>query len=94
MLKLKWIAVLVVTLFFGHVFGQTNSLPKPTGKYFVGVTYLSFTDEKRIELFDNNQKSKREITVKAWYPADEKSKPEPYLRNIDFAIKYCILPET
>ncbi len=94
MLKLKLIAVLVVTLFFGRVFGQTNSLPKPTGKYFVGVTYLSFTDEKRIELFDNDQKNKREITVKVWYPADVKSKPEPYLRNIDFAIKYCMFPET
>jgi len=94
MLKLKWSAFLVVALFFASVFGQTNSLPKPSGKYFVGVTYLSFTDEKRIELFDNDQKSKREITVKVWYPADERSKPEPYLRNIDFAIKYCQFPET
>jgi len=93
MLKLKWIAILVVTLFIGRVFGQTNSLPKPTGKYFVGVTYLGFTDEKRTELFDNDQKLKRNITVKAWYPAAEKSKPEPYLRNMNFAIKYMILPE-
>jgi len=94
MFKLKWIAVLPVILFFGHVFGQANSLPKPTGTYAVGVTYLNFTDEKRIELFDNNLKNKREITVKAWYPADEKSKPELYLRNIGFAITYCQLPET
>ena len=94
MSKLKWIAVLVVTLFFGSVFGQTNALPKPTGIYSVGVTYLSLTDEKRLELFDNSQKSKREITVKAWYPADEKSNPEPYVRNIDFAIKHCQFPET
>jgi pimeloyl-ACP methyl ester carboxylesterase len=94
MSPLKWIAVLAVTLFFGPVFGQTNSLPKPTGKYFVGVTYLSFTDEKRTELFDNDQKSKREITVKAWYPADIKSSSEPYLRHTEFALTYCQFPET
>jgi hypothetical protein len=97
MLRSKWMEVLLVVLFSGSIFGQTNTqintLPKPSGKYFVGVTYLSFTDEKRIELFDNDQKNKREITVKVWYPADAKSKPEPYLRNIDFAIKYCMFPE-
>jgi dienelactone hydrolase len=93
MIKSKWIAVLAAALFFTSVFGQASSLPKPTGRNFVGVTYLSFTDDQRIELFDNSQKSKREITVKAWYPADETSKPEPYLRNIDFAVKYLILPE-
>ena len=84
-------AVLLVLSAF--VSGQTNSLPKPDGKYSIGVTYLSFTDEKRIELFDNNLKNKREITVKVWYPADEKSSPEPYLRNAEFAIKYCQVPE-
>jgi hypothetical protein len=98
MLRLKLMEVLLVILLSGSIFGQTNTqtntLPKPSGQYLVGVTYLSFTDEKRVELFDNDQKSKREITVKAWYPADEKSKPEPYLRNIDFAIKYCMFPET
>jgi hypothetical protein len=90
----KFIAAGAVLLVLSSsVSGQINSLPKPDGKYSIGVTYLSFTDEKRIELFDNNLKNKREITVKAWYPADEKSNPEPYLRNADFAIKYCQLPE-
>ena len=52
---------------------QTDTLPKPSGKYFVGVTYLSFVDNNRKELFDNNQESNREITVKAWYPSDTES---------------------
>jgi dienelactone hydrolase len=92
---MKKIAVGAILLVLSDsVLGQTNSLPKPDGKYSIGVTYLSFTDEKRIELFDNNLKNKREITVKVWYPADEKSTLEPYLRNADFAIKYCQLPET
>jgi len=75
------------------VSGEPKSLPKPSGKYSVGVTYLALTDEKRVELFDNDLKNKRDITIKAWYPADVKSSPEPYLRNVEFAIKYCQLPE-
>jgi len=87
------VVVIVIIVLSDSVWGQTNSLPKPNGKYFVGVTYLSLTDEKRTELFDNDQKNKREITVKIWYPSDEKSNPEPYLRNIEFAIKHCQFSE-
>lgn len=74
---------------------QTNTLPKPTGQYFVGVTYLSFIDDNRIELFDDNQESNRDITIKAWYPSDNASDPEPYLLNAEseFAIKYFQFPE-
>jgi len=74
---------------------QTESLPRPTGKYFVGVTYLSFIDYNRKELFDNNQGKYREITVKAWYPSDIKSDFEPYLLNSEsgFAVKYLQFPE-
>jgi hypothetical protein len=73
--------------------GQTNTLPKPSGKYLTGIAYLSFTDESRKELFDNSGQSYREITVKVWYPTDKTSSPEPYLPNADFAIKYCMFPE-
>ena len=74
---------------------QTETLPKPTGKYYVGVTYLSFIDQNRKELFDNNQEKFREITVKTWYPSDIKSDFEPYLLNSEseFAIKYLQFPE-
>jgi predicted dienelactone hydrolase len=73
--------------------GQTNTLPKPSGKYLTGITYLSFTDESRKELFDNRGQSYRDITVKVLYPTDQTSNPEPYLPNADFAIKYCMFPE-
>jgi len=74
---------------------QTESLPKPTGKYFVGVSYLSFVDHNRKELFDNNQEKNREITVKTWYPSDIVSDFEPYLlkSESEFAVKYLQFPE-
>lgn len=72
---------------------QTNTLPSPSGNYKVSIHYVHFTDESRIELFDNDLDSKREITAKVWYPTDKKSACEPYVRNADFAIKYCMLPE-
>jgi predicted dienelactone hydrolase len=74
---------------------QTDRLPKPSGSYSIGVTYLSFTDDGRKELFDNSQKSFREITVKAWYPSDNKSNPEPYFLNAEaeFAVRYLQFPE-
>ena len=74
---------------------QTDTLPSPSGKYFVGVTYLSFVDNNRKELFDNKQESKREITVKAWYPSDTESNHEPYFlkAEADFALKYLQFPQ-
>jgi len=87
--------LLLLSSFFVIGQSQTESLPKPTGNYFVGVTYLSFVDNNRKELFDNNQQKIREITVKAWYPSDIKSDFETYLLNSEseFAIKYLQFPE-
>ena len=87
--------MLLLSSLFATGQSQTESLPKPTGKYFVGVTYLSFVDYNRKELFDNNQEKNREITVKAWYPSDIKSDFEPYLLNSEsgFAVKYLQFPE-
>jgi len=73
--------------------GQSNTLPKPSGVYLTGIAYLSLTDESRKELFDNSGQGYREITIKAWYPTDKTSNPEPYLPDADFAIKYCMFPE-
>jgi len=72
---------------------QANTLPKPSGKHSIGVTYLSFTDHTRKELFDNSLQNNREITVKAWYPTENSSKPEPYFLNSEFAIEYLQFPE-
>jgi hypothetical protein len=82
-------------LLYSTVQGQTDALPKPTGKHSVGIIYLSFIDDNRKELFDNNQKINREITIKGWYPSDNKSNPEPYFLNAEaeFALKYLQFPE-
>jgi hypothetical protein len=66
--------------------GQNNQLPKPSGKYLTGVTYMNLTDTSRKELFDNDQKSYRELTIKVWYPADKTTDYEPYLENPDLIV--------
>jgi len=65
---------------------QNNHLPRPAGKYLVGVGYLSLADSSRKELFDNNLKSYRTLTVKFWYPSDIKTSYEPYIENADYII--------
>jgi len=93
---MKRIFILLLSgLLFNTGQGQTEALPKPTGKHLVGITYLSFIDDDRKELFDNNQESNREITVKAWYPSDTAFIPEPYLlkAEAEFAVKYLQFPE-
>jgi predicted dienelactone hydrolase len=51
-----------------------------------GVSYLSLIDSSRKELFDNEGKKYRELTIKVWYPADKKTKDELYLENTDMLI--------
>jgi predicted dienelactone hydrolase len=45
-------------------------LPGPTGAQAVGTTHLAFVDESRRELFTDDPDDRREVTVRAWYPAD------------------------
>ena len=87
--------LLMCSLLLASAQSQTDTLQKPTGKYLVGVTYLSFVDSTRKELFDNTNESNREITVKAWYPSDTESNPEPYLlkAEAEFAVKYLQFPQ-
>ena len=95
-MRIKCVFILLLCgLVLNSVQSQINTLPKPTGKYFVGITYLSFVDDNRKELFDNNQESNREITVKVWYPSDNKTNPEPYflVAEAEFAMKYLQFPE-
>jgi pimeloyl-ACP methyl ester carboxylesterase len=92
MIKLSTSIVLLGLLNFAQ--GQTNTLPKPSGEYPTGVAYLNFVDESRKELFDGSGRSYREMTVKAWYPSDRPSDPEPYLlaAEANFAAKYLQFP--
>lgn len=74
--------------------GQANQLPKPTGKYFIGVAYLSLTDSSRSELFDDSNNSYRNIAVKVWYPTDIKGDCTSYFENADFVINHFNFPES
>ncbi|MBN1504344.1 MAG: hypothetical protein JW952_04700, partial [Candidatus Eisenbacteria bacterium] len=60
------------------------------------MSYLSFIDDSRKEIFDTTQTSQREITVKVWYPSDLRSDPEPYFLTAEaaFATKYLQFPST
>jgi hypothetical protein len=88
------LCIIILGLFFTFSVPRKNStLPKPTGKHSVGITFLNFTDDSRKELFDNHKKKNREITVKAWYPTDTKTEPAPYFLNAEFAIKKCMFTE-
>ncbi len=91
------VKLLIQVLLFGLLSsaqGQTNTLPKPSGEYLTGVSYLNFVDESRKEIFDSSGRSFREMTVKVWYPSDRQSDPEPCLLKAEanFATKYLQFP--
>ena len=74
--------------------GQDNRIPEPSGRYITGVSYLTFIDSSRKELFDNEGKKYRELTIKVWYPADKRTKNELYLENPEMLIKNFGFTET
>lgn len=73
---------------------QAAELPEPRGNYPIGITYLSFTDQNRSEIFTSDPTDNREITVKAWYPAEpvENAKLAPYIRNAEEIVPIFNLP--
>lgn len=73
---------------------QAAELPEPRGNYPIGITYLSFTDQNRPEIFTFDPTDNREITVKAWYPAEpvENAKLAPYIRNAEEIVPIFNLP--
>jgi hypothetical protein len=75
----------IINLFINCA-GQNYQLLKPSGKYLTGVSYLDLIDSSRKELFDDTGSIHRELTIKAWYPADKRNSPESYLENPDFII--------
>lgn len=57
------------------------SLPKPDGKYSVGITRFALKDQNRLEKWSKEPGSHREIVVQVWYPAqkpDQAIKPAEY----------------
>lgn len=59
------------------------TLPKPTGKYDVGFTYMTLTDVSRTDPFLDGSRQNRQIAVKVYYPAQaDDSKPyAPYFNG-------------
>jgi len=64
---------------------QVAELPVPTGNNPIGITYLSFTDQSRPEIFTSDSTDHREITVKVWYPAEpaKDAKTATYIKNAE-----------
>lgn len=62
-----WLIV-VIALTPALIFPQ-HKLPKMTGKYEVKTEVYTYTDDSRIETFNNSGKN-RKVTAEFWYPAD------------------------
>ena len=55
----------------GNLFGNLKELPKPLGKYIVGITQLDFTDRSRTKVFPfENDNAYRKIPITIFYPAE------------------------
>ncbi|HET9132021.1 MAG TPA: hypothetical protein VFO86_13785, partial [Terriglobia bacterium] len=51
------------------IFGYSQSLPRPTGRFPVGRVSLSWTDSNRAEVITDTPDDHRELAVYIWYPA-------------------------
>ena len=55
----------------GNLWGNLKELPKPVGKYVVGITQLDFTDKSRTKVFQFEEDNAfRKIPVIIFYPAE------------------------
>ena len=60
-------------------------LPAPAGPFQVGLRDIHLVDSSRPETMTAQENDRREIMVRAWYPADvpEGAEPEPFLREAE-----------
>ncbi|MCW5717430.1 MAG: hypothetical protein KIS68_06330 [Bauldia sp.] len=65
--------LLVGVVVFSTVARAQFALPEPTGPSAVGVTYIHLADDARTDPFRSEVTVPRELTVKAYYPADPAS---------------------
>ncbi|MGF1541991.1 MAG: hypothetical protein ACFCU5_16335 [Pleurocapsa sp.] len=55
----------------GNLFRNLKELPKPLGKYIVGIMQLDFTDRSRTKVFPfEKDNAHRKIPVTIFYPAE------------------------
>jgi len=61
------------------------TIPAPSGPYGVGLMDIHLVDDSRGEDMTDDPTDRRELMVRAWYPADvpEGATPEPFLREIE-----------
>lgn len=82
----------MIMLISCSAYGQLVELPEPSGSYAIGTKYLSFVDRNRPEPFTVDTADHREITVRAWYPAEpgETTEPASYLVNSEQVVKEVV----
>jgi predicted dienelactone hydrolase len=73
---------LIISAFILFLFPIVN-LPKPTGDYAVGTTFMTFVDPNRPEIFTEDTADHREFIARVWYPTDAAiGSPMIYRKNI------------
>jgi predicted dienelactone hydrolase len=81
--RVKQHFVIILLLCFAASFscggksGPQLELPRPTGPFKVGTTWLDFTDPDRPETFTADPGDRRELSVRVWYPAEVTGSEEP-----------------
>ncbi|NOZ74946.1 MAG: DUF4440 domain-containing protein [FCB group bacterium] len=61
---------------------RVPDLPRPTGKYAVGIRDYFFTDTSRPEIFTEDQNDFRDVAFQVWYPAQESAGAPRAYRNL------------
>lgn len=74
--------LMLTSILFSYLF-PIFELPTPTGQFAVGTTEFHLIDENRLETYTKNPDDKRQLMVRAWYPAEPKAsdKTTPYWRQ-------------
>ena len=80
-----------LSLFFLYFFPFV-AMPKPTGKYAVGVTYKKI-ETKRDEIFTEEEGDTRTLYVKIWYPAQQGVNHNPYVEEAEKALAMLLPPD-
>lgn len=70
---------IIISLLLSHLLPVFH-LPKPSGKFAIGTTYLHLRDSARLEPITDDPTDYRELMVRVWYPARPvKRAPFPYM---------------
>lgn len=93
-MKSKKITLIILIISLLISCAQESVLPQPGGKFTIGVMYLDFTDKERPEILTEDTTDNRDITMKIWYPAQNKPDKEyaPYIKNGNQSVEELNLP--